>query len=59
MILNLLPLFYPIFTCVDPVLLGIQIRIHKAPEYESNTNPDPQYCLLVLLYTCSQVRGAG
>ena len=22
-------------------VLGIRIRIHKAPEYESNTDPDP------------------
>ena len=33
-----------IFTCVDPdPLLGMRIRIHKAPEYGSNSDPDPQH----------------
>ena len=35
--------FYPIFTCVDPDPYSQQA--HKAPEYGSNTDPDPQHWL--------------
>ena len=36
-LVHLLPLFYPIFT------IHVWIRIHKATEYGSNTDPDPQH----------------
>ena len=55
-------LFDPIFVFVDPdpywirihelfgsgsgSVLRIRIRIHKAPKYGSNTDPDPQHWLM-------------
>ena len=44
-ILHLLPTFNPIFTCVDPNPPS-QKGIQMAPEYGSNTDPDPQHCFL-------------
>ena len=36
-------------------VFGIQIRIKEAPEYESNTDPDPQHYFL-LAYTLLPVQ---
>ena len=32
-------------------VLGIRIRIQKAPEYRSNTDPDPQHCIQRIMNT--------
>ena len=34
-----------IYMCGSGSVLGIRIRILKAPEYRSNTDPDPLYCI--------------
>ena len=46
-----------IFLCGSGSVFGIRIRIHKAPEYGSNTNadPDPQHCPKAK--SCTGVRG--
>ena len=31
------------YMCGSVFVFGIRIRIHKAPKYGSNTNPDPQH----------------
>ena len=50
----LLPLFYHIFTCVDPdpfsdngSVLGIRIRMHKAPQYGSGSTKLPKNLTVV------------
>ena len=54
-ILNLLPPFYPTFSCLDPdpdfTVFGIRIRIQKAPEYGTNTDKDPQHFISVAAYS--------
>ena len=46
-VLNLTPfafiLSYAIYMCGSGSVLGIRIQVHKAPEYGSNTDPDPQH----------------
>ena len=39
-----------IFMCGSGSVLGIRIRIQKAPEYGSNTDPDPQHCLEIITF---------
>ena len=46
--LNLIPIASMLsymYSYMSGSVFGIRIRIHKAPEYGSNTDPDPQHCL--------------
>ena len=41
-----MPLFYSTYIYMSESVLGMRIRIQKASEYGSNTDPDPQHCYL-------------